>query len=49
MFTPFGNIVTAMVTPFDKDGNLAKDLVEGLVNHLVGSGTDTILVGGTTG
>lgn len=49
MFAPFGKIVTAMVTPFDNDGNLAEDLVDGLVKHLVSSGTDTILIGGTTG
>ena len=49
MFAPFGHIVTAMVTPFDADGNLALDLVEGLVNRLVRTGTETILIGGTTG
>ncbi len=49
MFTPFGNLVTAMVTPFDNDGKIAEDLVKGLINHLVESGTQTVLVGGTTG
>jgi len=49
MFAPFGNVVTAMCTPFDNEGKVAEDLVQGLVRHLVTSGTDTILVGGTTG
>ena len=49
MFTPFGNIVTAMVTPFDNDGKIAEDLVRALVGHLIDTGTETILVGGTTG
>jgi 4-hydroxy-tetrahydrodipicolinate synthase len=49
MFTPFGNLVTAMVTPFDNEGKLAEDLIKGLVEHLVKTGTETILVGGTTG
>jgi len=49
MFTPFGHLVTAMVTPFDNEGKVAGDLVEGLADKLVKSGTETILVGGTTG
>lgn len=49
MFTPFGNLITAMVTPFDRDGRIAFDIVEELVQHLLENGTDTILVGGTTG
>ncbi len=49
MYTPFNTLVTAMVTPFDSDGNVADDLAEGLVAHLVNHGTEAILVGGTTG
>lgn len=49
MFAPFGQLVTAMVTPFDNEGKLAQDLVKGLVKRLVNSGTQTILIGGTTG
>ncbi len=49
MFAPFGNLVTAMVTPFDNEGRVADDLVAGLVKRLVDTGTETILVGGTTG
>lgn len=44
-----GNVVTAMVTPFDKDLNINYQMVEKLANHLVNNGTDTILVAGTTG
>jgi 4-hydroxy-tetrahydrodipicolinate synthase len=49
MYAPFGHVVTAMVTPFDAKGAVAKDIVEDLVRHLLASGTDSILVGGTTG
>lgn len=49
MYAPFGSVVTAMVTPFDNEGKVAEDLVEGLVKHLVKNDTESILVGGTTG
>ena len=49
MYAPFGHLVTAMVTPFDNQGKIAQDLVKGLVKRLVDSGTETVLVGGTTG
>jgi len=49
MFLPFGHLVTAMVTPFDNQGKPAEDLATGLVKRLVSTGTQTILVGGTTG
>lgn len=44
-----GDVVTAMVTPFDKDLNVNYQAVEKLANHLVENGTETILVAGTTG
>ena len=44
-----GQIVTAMVTPFDDKGNLSKPRTKKLVSHLVDNGTDCILVSGTTG
>jgi 4-hydroxy-tetrahydrodipicolinate synthase len=44
-----GDVVTAMVTPFDKDLNINYQMVEKLANHLVETGTETILVAGTTG
>ena len=45
----FGRIVTAMVTPFDATGAL--DLVNAarLADHLVNTGSDGVLVCGTTG
>lgn len=45
-----GNIGTAMVTPFTKDGSMVdyKHLA-GIIEHLITNGTDTIVVLGTTG
>ena len=43
------HIMTAMVTPFGKDGNIDYDLLKKLINHLLSTGTDGILVSGTTG
>lgn len=45
----FGSIVTAMLTPFTKDG--AVDYAEAvrLANYLADNGTDTVLLSGTTG
>ncbi len=45
----FGNVVTAMVTPFDAQGNLDVEAVKKLAQYLERTGTDTILVVGTTG
>lgn len=44
-----GEIVTAMVTPFDKDRKVDFKALEKLVEHLVSTGTSSILVAGTTG
>ncbi|CAM8636527.1 4-hydroxy-tetrahydrodipicolinate synthase [Candidatus Planktophila dulcis] len=46
---PFGRLLTAMVTPFDKDGAIDWDGVEKLAQHLVETGHDGIAVNGTTG
>jgi len=46
---PFGRMLTAMVTPFDKEGNIDWPGVERLAAHLVASGHDGIAVNGTTG
>ena len=47
--TPFGRLLTAMVTPFNKDGSINWDGVEKIADHLVKSGHDGIVVNGTTG
>ena len=45
----FGKVITAMVTPFDE--TLKEDFKawEKLIEHLISTGTDTLLVTGTTG
>jgi 4-hydroxy-tetrahydrodipicolinate synthase len=45
----FGSIVTAMVTPFDKKGNIDFEKTTMLVNYLIENGTTSIVVSGTTG
>ena len=45
----FGRVLTAMVTPFQEDGNVSFALAEKLAIHLVEHGTDTLVVCGTTG
>lgn len=49
MYTGFGTIVTAAVTPFDPAGELDHETFRGLLRHLVGSGSDSVVVCGTTG
>lgn len=44
-----GEVITAMVTPMEKSGAIDYDKVEKLTKHLVQSGSDAILVAGTTG
>ena len=45
----FGNIVTAMVTPFDSKGNIDFGKTTQLVNHLIENGSNSLVVAGTTG
>lgn len=45
----FGRLVTAMVTPFDQDLNIDLAQTEKLVEHLITTGTEAIVVAGTTG
>jgi 4-hydroxy-tetrahydrodipicolinate synthase len=49
MSTPFGSVLTAMITPFDGDGNVDHGKVWELARHLVDNGSDGLVVGGTTG
>ncbi|MBE9118510.1 4-hydroxy-tetrahydrodipicolinate synthase [Lusitaniella coriacea LEGE 07157] len=45
----FGRVITAMIVPFQEDGNVNYAMVEQLAAHLVEQGSDGILVCGTTG
>ncbi|MBV9024518.1 MAG: 4-hydroxy-tetrahydrodipicolinate synthase [Streptomycetaceae bacterium] len=47
--TPFGRVLTAMVTPFTADGALDVDGAQRLATHLVDAGNDGLVVNGTTG
>jgi 4-hydroxy-tetrahydrodipicolinate synthase len=47
--TPFGQVLTAMVTPFTTDGALDVDGAQQLAAHLVDAGNDGLVVNGTTG
>ncbi|MFD9815951.1 4-hydroxy-tetrahydrodipicolinate synthase [Streptomyces sp. NPDC059080] len=47
--TPFGRVLTAMVTPFTEDGDLDLDGAQRLATHLVDAGNDGLVVNGTTG
>jgi 4-hydroxy-tetrahydrodipicolinate synthase len=47
--TPFGRVLTAMVTPFTEDGALDVDGAQRLAAHLVDGGNDGLVVNGTTG
>ncbi|QKV92226.1 4-hydroxy-tetrahydrodipicolinate synthase [Streptomyces sp. NA02950] len=47
--TPFGRVLTAMVTPFTSDGALDLDGAQRLAVHLVDAGNDGLIVNGTTG
>ncbi|MBL1120135.1 4-hydroxy-tetrahydrodipicolinate synthase [Streptomyces sp. 110] len=47
--TPFGRVLTAMVTPFTTDGALDLDGAQRLAVHLVDAGNDGLIVNGTTG
>jgi 4-hydroxy-tetrahydrodipicolinate synthase len=44
-----GSILTAMVTPFDADGNVDEDAAVALMHHLVEHGSDGLVICGTTG
>ena len=46
---PFGRLITAMVTPFNKAGEIDWAGVEKIAAHLVATGHDGIAVNGTTG
>lgn len=45
----FGEVITAMVTPFAADGSLDLDGARRVVAHLLSNGSDGLVVSGTTG
>ncbi|NYE57061.1 4-hydroxy-tetrahydrodipicolinate synthase [Carboxydothermus ferrireducens] len=45
----FGRLLTAMVTPFDRDGKVNLEQAQKLASFLVENGSDGIVVAGTTG
>lgn len=45
----FGRLMTAMVTPFNEELEIDYGVVANLVDHLIATGTETIVVSGTTG
>jgi 4-hydroxy-tetrahydrodipicolinate synthase len=45
----FGNVITAMVTPFDSRGKIDYDATSQLLEYLINNGTDAVVVAGTTG
>jgi 4-hydroxy-tetrahydrodipicolinate synthase len=47
--SPFGRVLTAMVTPMSPDGEVDEKGTDALVDHLLATGHDGIVVNGTTG
>jgi 4-hydroxy-tetrahydrodipicolinate synthase len=47
--TRFGRIVTAMITPFNSEGEVDYTVAEKLADHLVNHGSDGLVLCGTTG
>ena len=47
----FGSLITAMVTPFKEDDINRIDYIaaENIITHLVKTGSDSIIISGTTG
>ncbi|MGY0691613.1 4-hydroxy-tetrahydrodipicolinate synthase [Virgibacillus sp. FSP13] len=45
----FGKVLTAMVTPFDSEGNIDYDQTSLLIDYLLSHGTEGLIIAGTTG
>ncbi|MCQ2009002.1 MAG: 4-hydroxy-tetrahydrodipicolinate synthase [Sporolactobacillus sp.] len=45
----FGRLLTAMVTPFDEKGKVSLERTTDLIEHLIKTGSDGVVVAGTTG
>ncbi len=46
---PYEGLLTAMVTPFHGDGAVNEEAAVALGRHLLGNGSDGLVIGGTTG
>lgn len=49
MFTDFGSIVTAVITPFAGDGTVDHLELRRILRHLEATGSDAVVIAGTTG
>src|SRR3954462_12531438 len=49
MNAPFGRLLTAMVTPFTREGSLDTERAAALAERLVDLGNDGLVLSGTTG
>ncbi|MCW2950160.1 MAG: dihydrodipicolinate synthase [Thermoleophilia bacterium] len=49
MHTAFGSIVTAVITPFGRDGAVDHEVFRAILRHLESHSTDAVVVAGTTG
>ena len=47
--TEIGRLLTAMVTPFDEQGSVDYEQAKRLANALLDSGSDGLVISGTTG
>lgn len=45
----FGQVLTAMITPFDHNGEVDFNATKNLVNYLIANGSDGLVINGTTG
>ncbi|WP_338785887.1 4-hydroxy-tetrahydrodipicolinate synthase [Metabacillus sp. FJAT-53654] len=45
----YGQVLTAMITPFDHNGEVDFNATENLVNYLIANGSDGLVINGTTG
>lgn len=49
MINDFGRVITAMVTPFNKDMAVDYNVYRKLIRHLAENGSDSLVISGTTG
>jgi 4-hydroxy-tetrahydrodipicolinate synthase len=47
--SPFGSLITAMATPFEENYSIDFKAAENIVDHLVTTGSESVVINGTTG